>query len=102
MTAPRGPEAKSLAQMLLKKRLCACVNIVKGMVSFFWWQGRIDRARESLLIAKTEQRFLKKIIREVGKVHSYSVCEIIAMPIAAGSPPYLKWITTSLKGVQKI
>jgi len=97
MTAPQGPEAGSLADMLLKKRLCACVNIVKGLASFFWWQGKIDTARESLLIAKTEQRLLKKIIREVRRVHSYSVCEIIAMPIAAGNAPYLKWISASLR-----
>jgi periplasmic divalent cation tolerance protein len=97
MTAPRGPEAKALAQMLLKKRLCACVNIIKGMASFFWWQGRIDAARESLLIAKTEQRCLKRIIREVNKVHSYSVCEIIAVPVVVGNASYLKWVTASLK-----
>ncbi|MDD2866733.1 MAG: divalent-cation tolerance protein CutA [Candidatus Omnitrophota bacterium] len=97
MTAPQGPEARSLADMLLKKRLCACVNIVKGMASFFWWRGKIDAAAESLLIAKTEQRLVKKIIREVGKVHSYSVCEIIAMPIVAANAPYLEWISASLK-----
>ncbi|MFB3918738.1 MAG: divalent-cation tolerance protein CutA [Candidatus Velamenicoccus archaeovorus] len=97
MTAPQGPEARSLADMLLKKRLCACVNIVKGMASFFWWQGKIDAARESLLIAKTEQRLLKKIVREVRRVHSYSVCEIIAVPIVAGSAPYLEWISASLR-----
>lgn len=97
MTAPQGPEAGSLAHMLLKKRLCACVNIVKGMASFFWWQGKIDAAGESLLIAKTEQRLVKKIIREVSRAHSYSVCEIIALPIVAGHAPYLKWISSSLK-----
>jgi len=97
MTAPQGPEARTLADMLLKKRLCACVNIVKGIASFFWWQGKIDTARESLLIAKTEQRLLKKIIREVRRVHSYSVCEIVAMPIAAGNASYLVWISASLR-----
>ena len=58
ITAPKGREPKRLADMLLKKKLVACVNIIRDIDSFFWWQGKIDAADESLLIAKTRRRLL--------------------------------------------
>ncbi|MDD5020488.1 MAG: divalent-cation tolerance protein CutA [Candidatus Omnitrophica bacterium] len=102
MTAPAGPEAGRLAEMLLRKKLCACVNIVPGLLSFFWWEGKIDRARETLLVAKTEQRLVRELVREVRKAHSYRVCEVVALPIIAGNPPYLEWITSSVGPVRSM
>lgn len=99
ITAPRN-EAKGLARLMLKRKLCACVNIINGVDSFFWWKAKLDSAKESLLIAKTERRLLRKLIREVKAAHSYEVCEIIALPIAAGNKRYLDWITESCgKGI---
>ncbi len=97
LTAPQGPEAKRLAKLLLKKKLAACVNIVKGVESLFWWQGKIDKAKESLMMAKTQRRLVPAIIGVIKKSHSYEVCEIIALPIIAGNPDYLKWITASCR-----
>ena len=97
ITAPRGREPSRLAQMLLRKKLCACVNIIKLVDSFFWWQSKIDKARESLLIAKTTQRLLPRLIKVVQAAHSYSVCEIIAVPIIAGNRDYLDWIQSSCR-----
>lgn len=98
VTAPKGPEAKRLARLLLQKKLVACVNILKGVESFYWWQGRIDSGAETLMIMKTRRSLVAKVIAAVRKVHSYEVCEVIALPIVAGNKPYLKWIEASCRG----
>lgn len=92
ITAPKGKEASRLAQMLVASRLCACVNIVKSIESFFWWQSKSDKAAEALLIIKTKRGLLNRLIKAVKAQHSYSVCEIIALPIIAGNKAYLDWI----------
>jgi len=95
ITAPCGLEPKRLAKRLLSKKLCACVNIINSIDSFFWWKSKIDSAREALLILKTKQSLLVPLIKEVKAVHSYSVCEVIALPIVGGNADYLKWISES-------
>ena len=77
---------------LLKKRLAACANIVSGVDSSFWWAGKIDRAREVLVIMKTRRLNFRRIEKEVKRLHSYKVPEIIAIPIIAGSKEYLNWV----------
>ena len=97
ITAPKGKETLSLTKLLLERKLCACVNIVKGIDSFFWWDGKIDSAKESLLLAKTKKTLLKSLIKAVRAAHSYQVCEIIALPIIAGNKDYLDWVGKSCK-----
>lgn len=92
-----GKEALSLARMLLEKKLCACVNIVKEVDSFFWWKGKIDTAKEALLVVKTRRDLLKDLIKQVKAVHSYEVCEVIALPIIAGNKAYLDWMGQSCR-----
>lgn len=92
ITSPKGKEASQLARMLVESRLCACVNIVKSIESFFWWQSKIDKAAEALLIIKTKRSLLNRLIKAVKVQHSYSVCEVIALPIIAGNKAYLDWI----------
>ncbi|HAJ57749.1 MAG TPA: cytochrome C biogenesis protein CcdA [Candidatus Omnitrophica bacterium] len=97
VTAPKGKEPHSLAKMLLEKKLCACVNIVKEIDSFFWWQGKIDTAKESLLVIKTRRSLLAALTRAVKQAHSYEVCEVIALPIIGGNKDYLDWVSASCK-----
>ncbi len=92
VTAPKGKESGFLAQILLESRLCACVNIIKSIDSFFWWQSKIDKAQESLLIIKTKRSLLKRLVKVIKEKHSYRVCEVIAFPIIAGNKAYLDWI----------
>lgn len=101
VTASKGPEAKRLAMLVLKRKLCACVNIIKNIESFFWWQGKIDTAKESLLVIKTRKSFLPRLFKAIRLAHSYEVCEIVALPVVAGSKPYLDWISRSL-GKEKV
>jgi periplasmic divalent cation tolerance protein len=78
--------------LLVEQRKAACVSIVPGVHSLFWWQGELDSAEESLLIAKTRGSLLPEVIDLVRKAHSYDVPEIVALPIIGGNEPYLRWI----------
>ena len=98
VTAKNTAEAKKIAQGLLKQKLIACANILPGVQSLFWWEGKIDSANEVLLILKTKKGVFKRLEAAVKKLHSYKTPEIIALPIAAGSSDYLQWITNTLPG----
>lgn len=98
ITAPKGPEARKLAEILLNEKLAACVNIVGDVESFFWWEGKIDTAAEVLLVVKTKKTLLSRLMKAVKRAHSYTVCEIIALPITAGNKAYLDWIDASCGG----
>ncbi|MFH1479458.1 MAG: divalent-cation tolerance protein CutA [Candidatus Omnitrophota bacterium] len=92
ITTPTIKEAKKISSALVKQHIVACSNIVKGIDSIFWWQGKIDTAKEVLLIAKTKRPLLKKLIKVTKCNHSYDVPEIIAFPIIGGNKDYLDWI----------
>ena len=97
ITASSDEEARKIAKLLLDQRKAACVNIVSGVDSSFWWQGKIDAVQESLLIIKTRASVFQKVIELVKTVHSYEVPEIIALPIIGGNDNYLKWIDAEVK-----
>ncbi len=97
-TTASQKEAQKIAQLLVKKRLAACVNIVPNVVSFFRWKGNIDRAKEFLLVIKTDTRRLKQLERTLVQAHSYSVPELIGMPIVRGHKPYLEWLSEAVVG----
>ena len=96
ITASKKQEAEAIARGLIKNKLAACVNMVRGIDSLFWWKGKVDRARETLLIAKTKKSKFKKLAAFVRSVHSYTVPEIIALPIVSGNNDYLAWIDESV------
>ena len=90
ITTASEQEARSIAELLLNQRKAACVNILPGINSLFWWQDRLDSAQESLLIVKTEASLLNEIVGLVRGIHSYDVPEIIALPIIGGNQDYLE------------
>jgi len=92
MTAANGEEATRLADLLIGAHLAACVQILPEMESVYRWQGAIERQTEVLLLAKTTRRRFADLEREVRALHSYDVPEIVALPIVAGSAPYLRWL----------
>ena len=93
VTAANKKEAEKIAQALLKKKLVACANIISGVSSLFWWQGKIDRCREVVLFLKTKRSLFKDITKVVKSLHSYEVPEIIALPIIEGERNYLRWLS---------
>jgi periplasmic divalent cation tolerance protein len=92
MTASNGEEAARLADMLVGAHLAACVQILPEMESVYRWQGKIERAPEILLLAKTTKSKFEELEREVRALHSYDTPEIIAVPVVAGSARYLEWL----------
>ena len=89
-------EAAKISDKLLKQRLVACANTISGIGSKFWWKGKIDSAKETLVILKTTRSNFKKVETEIRQLHSYEIPEIIAIPIIAGSFNYLTWIRDSV------
>ena len=92
ITAANGEEAARLANMLVEMHLAACVQIMPEMESVYRWEGKIEREREILLIAKTTQSKFEELERQVRAVHSYDTPEIIGIPVVVGSGPYLRWL----------
>ena len=96
MTAGSREEAARLAEMLVGSRLAACVQIMPEMESVYHWQGKIERAPETLLLAKTTQENFAELEQAVRALHSYETPEIVALPVTAASAPYLEWLTASV------
>jgi periplasmic divalent cation tolerance protein len=97
ITASDKKEAQNIARRLLKDKLVACVNIIDKIESFFWWQGKIDKAKETLLIVKSHKSKFRKIVKLVKSIHSYEVPEIIALPVVSGEKRYLRWLNASIR-----
>ena len=96
-TVPSAKLARKLAISLVQNRLAACVNVVTGVASFFWWQGKIDKAREYLLLIKTSKPLFPRLLKFLRKHHPYQVPEIISFSIEKGNSEYLRWIEETLK-----
>jgi periplasmic divalent cation tolerance protein len=98
VTAPSKAQARRIILALLKRRLVACGSVLDGVDSAFLWKGRIDRAKEVLILLKTRRTLFGRVASEIKKMHSYEVPEIVAIPIVDGSNKYLKWIDEVTKG----
>jgi len=96
-TVSNSEEANKIAKVLLSQRKVACISIVPGISSLFWWQDKLDSAQESLLIVKTKASLLNQIVSLIREIHSYEVPEIIALPIIGGNQHYLEWIDKEVK-----
>ncbi|MGQ9545564.1 MAG: divalent-cation tolerance protein CutA [Dehalococcoidia bacterium] len=92
ITTGSEEEAHEIAESLVNEKKAACVNIVSRVDSLFWWEGKVDSARESLLLVKTKASLFPQIVKIVKRIHRYEVPEIIALSITAGNKDYLKWL----------
>lgn len=98
VTCGTPKEAKRIAHALVEKRLAACVNVATAPVeSVYRWKEKVETAKEYLLIIKTTQRKFAPLQREIQRLHSYEVPEIIALPVRAGAPAYLRWLAESVR-----
>ena len=84
--------ADSVANAILEGRLAACVNIVPGIRSKYWWKGQLETDTESLLIIKTRDDLVTDLVAGVKEVHPYEVPEIIALEVREGNADYLEWV----------
>ena len=92
ITAPNEEEGARIARALVEERLAGCVNIVKPIRSIYRWNENIEDDAEVLMIVKTQKRLFESLENRVRELHSYTVPEIIAVPVVEGSGDYLKWL----------
>jgi periplasmic divalent cation tolerance protein len=102
VTCPTLALARKIARAVVQRRLAACANVVRSPVeSYYTWKGKLEKAREFLLVMKTTARRLAELEGEVARLHSYEVPEFIALPVVAGSEKYLAWLGTSVAKPRK-
>ncbi len=96
VTAPDLKTARRLARVVLKARIVACANLVPAIESHYWWRGKIERSRETLILFKTHHRRLPELERLVLQEHPYDTPEIVAMSLTRVTERYLRWLDQSI------
>ena len=92
VTAGSVEEAERMAEALVQEGLVACVNVLPGVTSIYRWEGAVQRDNEVMMVIKTRQPLLDRLVARLQALHSYDVPEVIALPIIAGSESYLGWL----------
>lgn len=97
ITAAGRDEAVRIGKGLVEARLAACANVLGGVTSFYWWQGKLEEGEEVALIAKTRADLVDAATAWVKANHSYTVPCVVSLPIEGGNPDFLKWIGAETK-----
>ncbi len=96
-TCPDSATAESITSKLLQAKQVACVNLLPGIKSQYWWEGKIQKDKEVLVILKTRQSLFKAVEETIKNNHPYQIPEIIALPILQGNASYVSWIHDSVR-----
>jgi periplasmic divalent cation tolerance protein len=91
-TYPSIVEAERAGRALVEQRLCACVNILPGMISHYWWQGALERSEEVVMIVKTRSSLAERVSTAVKEMHAYTTPAILVIPIESVDRGYLDWL----------
>ena len=97
VTAPDLKTARALAKAALEGRLVACANLMPKIESHYWWQGKLERSAEVLMLMKTTRPQLKALEEAILTRHPYDTAEFVVVPLEAGSAKYLAWIDDSVR-----
>ena len=99
-TWPSVVEAERAGRAIVERRLAACVNILPGMISHYWWQGVIERGEEVVMIVKTRAALAEAVRAAVKELHSYTTPAILILPVDGGDENYLAWIMAETEGAE--
>ena len=91
-TYPSLVEAERIGKAVLERRLAACVNILPGMISHYWWEGKIERGEEVVMIIKTRASLADAVRAAVKELHLYDTPAILVLPIEGGEAGYIDWL----------
>ena len=100
-TYPSLVEAEEAGRALVERRLCACVNILPGMISHYWWQGAIERGEEVVMIVKTRASLAERVSAAVKEMHSYTTPAILVIPLESVDQTYLAWLLEETEAAVK-
>jgi periplasmic divalent cation tolerance protein len=92
-TWPSIVEAERAGRAIVERRLAACVNILPGMISHYWWEGKIERAEEVVMLVKTRAALAEAVGAAVKEHHRYTTPAIMTLPVDSVDPDYHAWIT---------
>lgn len=93
VTTGSRDEALTIGRTVVEEQLAACANVLPAMTSIYRWQGAIEQADESVLLLKTRAELADQVTGRVVALHSYECPCVVSLPIEAGNPPYLQWIS---------
>jgi periplasmic divalent cation tolerance protein len=96
-TWPSIVEAERAGRSIVEKRLGVCVNILPGMISHYWWQGKIERAEEAVMLVKTRAALAESVRQAVKEMHSYTTPAIMVLPLESVDADYYRWIVEETK-----
>ncbi|NWG24196.1 MAG: divalent-cation tolerance protein CutA [Pseudorhodoplanes sp.] len=91
-TWPSLVEAEEAGRSIVQKHLAACVNILPGMVSHYWWEGQLERGEEVVMIFKTRASLAHRVSEEVKAQHPYATPAIVVLPVESVERSYLGWL----------
>ena len=98
VTTENRNEARSIGEILVNRKLCACVNILDGMESMYFWEGEVQSDKECILLVKTTSIYVEEATSAILEHHSYDVPCVISLPLSEieGNSEYLQWIKNSV------
>ena len=92
ITASGMDEARTIARDIVSSRLAACANIVRAIDSIYWWEGEVQEEKEVLILAKTRESLVPRLIERVKEMHTYDCPCIVSIPIRDGNRAFLEWV----------
>ncbi len=96
-TVPDEKTAETIAYALIESRLAACCNIIPGLRSIYFWQGKVQDDAELLLVIKSKKEVFSSLKEKIKSLHPYEVPEILALPVDSGNSEYLKWLDENVE-----
>jgi periplasmic divalent cation tolerance protein len=97
VTAPDRATARRLTRLILDARAAACVNLIPGIESHYWWEGRVESAKEVLMVLKTTPGRIARLERLVREQHPYDTPEFLVLPITSTARRYLEWVQATVR-----
>lgn len=92
VTCKDDAEALAIGRAMVEERLAACANVLPGMRSLYWWEGKVVEDQECVLVLKSRADRFDELLQQVKALHSYSIPAVVALPIVRGNPDYLQWL----------
>jgi len=92
VTTASVEEASAIGRAVVEARLAACANVLGGITSFYWWEGKLQEDGEAVLVLKTRRDLVDGLVARIKELHGYDCPCVVALPVIDGNPDFLDWI----------